>query len=194
MLLLQDDRMRMLALALLAASVLLSGCINTFEPAACSGVGADARAGCIYKEAVMAQEPYTCYQIEDMTARSACLRDATDQKAKLNYTQKAKQQPAQVPVKTEEKPPAEPQANTTGAGERGCEGYLGDAADSCYRDLAFQKKDLLLCKKVVGTDARSSCISTVAFTVKNPAACTALENEQDISLCNFYSKGSSESG
>jgi hypothetical protein len=187
--------MRLLIFAFVAALALFFGCVSIVEPQGCAGLSENGRARCLYKEAVLSQEPYNCYFIGDLALRGACMKDATDPKARQNFTQVAQPQPEPVQLEPEEKPPAPPQDETVvPAEERLCASYAGDAADGCYRDLAFRSKDIAYCKKVFGMDMRSSCISTVAFAVKNPAICTAFDEERDVSLCNFYSKGGAESG
>lgn len=76
---------------LVAATIILYGCISVSPPQSCAPLPSEQKALCTYREAVSAQNPYACYSIADAKDRETCLKDAIDPAAakKLSRTAKA---------------------------------------------------------------------------------------------------------
>ena len=81
--------MKFLLAALIAASIIfLFGCVQVSPPESCASLSATDQPGCIYYSAVMNQDPYACYAIQDKAQRTVCLKDAIDPNAKKAITKK----------------------------------------------------------------------------------------------------------
>ena len=75
--------MKFLLAALIAASIIfLFGCVQVSPPESCTSLSAADQPGCIYYTAVMNQDPYACYALQDTAQRTVCLKDAIDPTAK----------------------------------------------------------------------------------------------------------------
>ena len=62
-------------------------------------------------------------------------------------------------------------------------------ADSRAYEQAIAANDIAPCTTINDASTRASCISQVAFSVKNPAICSQFTLKTDIDLCNLYAKG-----
>ena len=187
-------------LALLALALLLFGCAQGGIPSACAGSPVDKLANCVYVAAVLEQNPYDCYSIQNGSQKEKCLRDASDSAAKKLLEQMAPAERAKVfaalsgaaeapGAAAPPLPPAAGPANP-GNGPTGATPQNGvSAADSQAYSDAIAASDMSPCATISDASTRASCITQVALQVKNPSVCSQLTLKPDIDLCNLYAKG-----
>jgi hypothetical protein len=184
------------ALLALSIAVLLSGCTQGGSPSVCSSGKPAMFANCVYINAVMEQNPFYCYSLEDKYQRGVCIQDASDAAKKTLleradpatrdaiFAEKSATQPA-PPMQENATPTEQPPVVVP---QEGC-GSLQDAAkDNCYRALAVEKSNISTCEQVLSPVVRENCIAQEAQAVKKPEICPSLTNQSSIDLCNFYSK------
>ena len=184
-----------------ALVLLLFGCTQGAIPAACANSPADTLSNCVYVSAVLKQNPYDCYSLKNSTQREKCLRDASDSVVQKLLEQMTPDERAKIfaaisgatgasgtniPIPL---PPANVQANSTpfpaiinppaGVSE----------ADSKAYEQAIAANDIAPCTTITDASTRASCITQVAFRVKNPAICSQFTLKVDIDLCNLYAQG-----
>jgi len=183
------------ALALLA-SFFLFGCAQASFPEVCRSVSASKMANCIYVNAVLEQNPFHCYSIEDLNQRGTCMKHATDpamRKAVQNAQAQdldaifaePKAEPAQAPAAS---------ANITEPGNAPCTSMTGLAKDNCFKTEAINSKSIVSCEKVADGSLRSACIAEVAKKTKDIESCKTLTDEESRSLCRLYAKGETPAG
>jgi len=190
--------MRLILGALLVFGFLfLLGCAQNTVPTSCvpipSGAGRD---DCIYKESVLAQEPFRCYNIEKEELRGACLSDATDEAAK----KKLKTPPAQTaPTVINVTPTAPPQHNITENQSEVAEQYaecyrtnIPEVRDACLQGQALDRREIGICSLINSGEFRHECITNLAQLIRDPSIClvfSAPEQAFERDLCNANAKG-----
>jgi len=174
----------------------LFGCAQVSFPEVCRAVSASKMANCIYVNAVLEQNPFYCYSIEDLNQRGICMKHATDP-AMRKAVQNAQAQDLDA-VFAEPKgelPPAPPApANLTEPGNASCNSMIGVAKDNCFKTEAINSKSIVSCEKVADGSLRSACIAEVAKKTKDIESCKTLTDEESRSLCRLYAKGETPAG
>jgi hypothetical protein len=186
-------------LAFSLALALLFGCTQVSVPQACSGVPQEKLESCIYVNAVLEQNSYTCYSITPGSNRVKCLKDASDSAMKKRLDgmsplerENALSPKAAVPVEIPDVPPAQPpvivpsppQGNATNITVSGI-----SEEDRLSFLQAVETSDMAPCVSIVDSSTRASCITQVALKVKNPQICLILIQKPDLDLCNLYAQG-----
>ncbi|MEM4633693.1 MAG: hypothetical protein QW275_00905 [Candidatus Anstonellaceae archaeon] len=178
------------AFALISFALFLPGCIQPAVPDACKSLQGNKFTDCIYRSAVLEQNPFLCYSIEDIDQRSICLRHATNpaMKAQVQYAMQEENKPSAKEVP--DSPPTQlPPSETFPQEEGNCFAKSGEQRDNCLRDEALASKDLLGCEKIDSFSIRTSCIAKVAMASRNLEKCNELSDEQSRNLCRTYAKG-----
>jgi len=188
-----------LPLLLFALALLLFGCTQQGIPASCANSTLDRLPNCVYVAAVMEQNPYDCYSLQNMSQREKCLRDASDSAMKKLLEQMTPDDRAKVfaaisgasgayiPLPS---PPANGQQNNPSPIISNPPANVSDADAQAYAQ-AVSANDMAPCATIGDPSTRSSCIAQVAIQVKNPAMCSQFTGQSDIDLCNMYSQGGS---
>jgi hypothetical protein len=189
------------ALALLALSfAFLSGCSQTSFPQQCQNVAPSLLPNCVYVNAVMDQNPFYCYSLEDHYQRQTCLKDAADpamrsalQRALPSerdsiFAPQQPEQPARAPQATPEQQHEVTPAPSAPSPMDICNTLSGTDRDECLRSLALDSNNVTICGAVNASSVRENCIAQVARATKDPSACGSL-NQTNADLCNLYSKG-----
>lgn len=184
-----------------ALILLLFGCTQASLPSSCANVPANTLSNCIYVSSVLEQNPYECYSLQNTTQREKCLRDASDSAAQKLLEQMTPNERAkvfgagsgaanapgagaQMPL-----PPSSVQANATPSPTIINPPAGASEADSRAYEQAISANDIAPCTTIIDASTRASCITQVAFRVKNPAICSQFTLKTDIDLCNLYAKG-----
>lgn len=170
---------------LLAAALFLGGCAQARMPKECESRQGASLESCVYKQAVMAQEPFYCYSISDMEKRVRCLKDATDtamQKKVQNLRDDEEIEIPAEPANPPQEPPAPPPQQNNGAVN------TAEIDGSIYA-VAVASNDLQLCEQIFDPKIVKSCISQIAQKTKNPELCVSLTSIELVELCNLYSLG-----
>ena len=186
----------------LALLLLLFGCTQGGIPTACANSSVDKLANCVYVSAVIDQNPYNCYTLQNISQREKCLRDASDSAMKKLLEQMTPAEREKVfaaisgvadasgvnilpisPVNEPTLPNATPEIINPQTG-------ISEADTQAY-EQAVAANDLAPCTKINDASTRASCITQVALRVKNPAMCRQFTQKTDIDLCNMYAKGGS---
>lgn len=182
-----------LALTLAFSFTLFFGCVQSSAPSSCSGVASEKLAECVHVQAVLEQNPFYCYSIEDKALRASCMRAATDPIAKKQLENAQRQtvprqdsaQPAQTaaPAQQQEQPAPTP-----------CNGMAGAQLDECIRANSVKEGNLLGCEAISDSAARKACLSQIAFSKKDVEICNSLAAGEDQDICRLYAKGETPSG
>lgn len=188
-----------LAVALL---ILLSGCTQSV-PSQCANLPSDSYAGCVYRNAVIAQNPFDCYSIKDMAQRKTCIKDASDSAMKKKLESMAQpeqeaqlygQKPAATQLPATPAPsvnnPTTPNPTTPGPAPATPTANATDLDMQIYT-TAVQANDIQFCEQISDTTILQSCISQVARQQKNITMCDSLSTKDRIDLCKLYSMGES---
>lgn len=182
-----------LAAAFAFSLTLLFGCVQTSIPKSCVGVVPAQAAQCVYAQAVLEQNPFYCYTINDAALRSDCMRHATDpvEKKRLENSQRQgiTQPPAPVPAPVVEQPPPLPAEPATP-----CDAQNGAKRDECFKNAAVWAGDLLACLKIESASMRRTCVSQVALMTKDVDSCVNLADKALRDVCRTYAKGETPSG
>jgi len=155
-------------------------------------------ANCIYINAVLEQNPFHCYSIEDLNQRGICMKHAADP-AMRKAVQNARAQDLYLifaqPSPEPHTPPSPPQppANKTEP-EEGCLSKIGNEKDSCFKAEAVASKSIISCEKIADASLRSACIAEVAKSTKDLESCKTLAEEENRNLCRLYAKGETPAG
>ena len=195
--------MRRFTLPLLSFALILMlfGCAQAGIPSSCTNVSVDTLSNCVYVTSVLEQNPYECYSLQNATQREKCLRDASDSAAQKLLAQMTPEERAkvfaaisgaidasgvnvQIPL-----PPSNVQVNTTPSPTIINPPAGASEADSRAYEQAISANDIVPCTTITDASTRASCITQVAFRVKNPAICSQFTLKTDIDLCNLYAKG-----
>ncbi|MFA6328320.1 MAG: hypothetical protein WCY41_02660 [Candidatus Micrarchaeia archaeon] len=188
-----------LSLALLLA---LFGCTQGGIPAACANSTMSTIANCVYTNAVLEQNPYDCYSLNNSVQKEKCLRDSSDSSAKKLLEQMTPEERAKVfaaisgaidaygingtnaisIVGGQPDSGTEPEAATVNPPAGVSE------ADSQAYTQAVAANNMAQCTTIGDTSTRSSCIVQVAQQVKAPDVCAPLSGSADFDLCNMYAK------
>jgi hypothetical protein len=184
----------------LALALLLLGCTQASLPAGCANASPGSLSNCIYVAAVLGQNPYDCYSLQDGAQREKCLRDASDSAARKLLEQMTPSERARIfaaaasgsdasgisaplpQAAAEPAPPAPPQAVINPPSRVSTE-------DSQAYSQAIATNGMAACATITDVSTRASCITQVALQVKNPSVCSPLSQKADIDLCNLYAKG-----
>ncbi|MCX8194582.1 MAG: hypothetical protein N3G22_00525 [Candidatus Micrarchaeota archaeon] len=188
-----------LILLFVGLGIFLSGCIQGEKPPQCASVPKEKFANCIYINAVMEQNPFYCYSLEDKEQKRVCIQDASDasKKAALERADQetrdsifAPKKPQIIPVQNQTK------NNTTDEipqlpplPQDPCEMAPASKKDECYWQVAMEDLNMPLCEKIKTGSFRENCIAYIALTTKNSALCQQLTNRSNIDLCRFFSSG-----
>ena len=193
----------LLVLSLLAVlSLFISGCVQGM-PSQCASLPSDTYAGCVYRVAVLSQDPFKCYSIKETDLRKTCIKDSSDsaKKKKLESLRQEEQEamvygekkqavqlpsaptpPVGVsPSQPEPIQPQQPAAPSTNATELDMQIYA----------TAVGANDILFCEQISEGTIMQSCISQVARQQKNISMCDTLTLKDNIDLCKLYSQGES---
>jgi hypothetical protein len=192
----RTNYMRLALLVLIAAAVIfLSGCAQNQVPDACSSIPAGAgKESCVYRESVIAQEPFRCYNIEKQELRSTCLSDSTDEtaKKKLKKPPVPKQptittiSPEQVQNTTE---------NRTEVAQQYAECYrsrIPEVRDACLQGQALDRREISVCTLIESEEFRHECVINLAQLIRDPAICLSFNTSDrafERDLCNTHAKG-----
>ncbi len=193
--------------ALLSIALLLSGCLQPASVDRCTS--SSDRPGCLTFYATWYQEPETCYFINDMDLRVACLNQSTDTAAsqRLQETYAAYGQmpttrrPSSSPTPTPSTPgtpstpvvyvsPSSPTVVMDKAIAACVSANPKSTSDLCAKQLALDGRNLTYCSLIVSPDLRSSCILTTATNVKDASQCASFNSSSDRQFCVYYSRGS----
>jgi len=189
-----------LPLLSLALLLLLFGCAQGGIPSACANSPVDKLSNCIYVAAVLEQNPYDCYSLQENTQREKCLRDASDSSAKKSLEQMTPSERANIFVATPEAanasgissipflPPANEPANSNASPAIITPKTGVSEADSQAYVQAIAANDMSPCITITDASTRASCITQVAIRVKKLEVCSQLTQKADIDLCNLYAK------
>ena len=189
----------LVAVLIVSALVLLSGCAQRTMPYACQTAQPNRLANCIYVNSVLEQNPYYCYSIPDIDQRKTCLHDATEPSMKVAVERASQEeknavfanQPAPVQQPPVQQPPAQPQPP---AQALACSTLSGDELNTCLKAAAISSLDISTCGRIADTTVRQSCISGVAVRTKDIASCDTLSLLNDVNLCKLYAKGEETKG
>ncbi len=180
----------------------LYGCIQPSQAQRCAPFSGAEKDKCLNETAIWYQEPYICYSIEDTTFRRSCLEKSVDpqeaqkMQAAVLYGQNSANEPARIlPALTPSKPPQA--ANGTGAPQAGnidaqisdCQKTQNLSMQACVRVVAIANSNMGLCANITDDDYRSSCISNIALSSKDPAQCGLLTRSGDANICKYYTSG-----
>jgi len=190
-----------LPLLSLALALLLFGCTQAGVPPACANSTVDKLPNCVYVAAVLEQNPYDCYSLQNMSQREKCLRDASDSAVQKLLAQMTPEERAKafaaisgaadasginIPIPS---PPSNAPANpNTGSTITNPPAGAPDADSQSY-EQAISTNDMAPCTEISSASMRSSCITQVALQVKNPAICAQLTAQSDSDLCKMYAQG-----
>lgn len=188
--------MRPLYAILLAFSLAFTaGCTQGSMPSACAGLSADHLPSCIYESAVLEQNPYSCYSLQNGAPRAKCLNDASDSSMKALLERLTPQERAQllgIAAAVESQPAgagsAIPQGQETGTAPANPPKTASQPDAQAY-EQAIAANDMAQCATIIDASVRASCITQVALQVKKPEVCNALSLKPDIDICNLYAKG-----
>lgn len=178
---------------LLFGFLFLLGCAQNQVPSACAPLTpGEAKDNCIYRESVISQEPFRCYNISDEAKRSACLGDSVSAEAK----QKIKKPPSPKPPATivQNRTEQQPSENRTQVAQQYAECYatsLEEVRDACLSGLALDRRDISICLLVSGEEFRGQCVVNVAQLIRNPSICQVLNestHRAELDLCNTHAK------
>ncbi len=185
-----------LAILLGVSLLLVFGCAQPTPPQQCLNGSSANLSKCIYRTAVLGQEPYTCYSLREQQQRIDCLRDSTDPSAKKNLDRTVEQEraPVIVPPKTqnitvEPALPTEPEPEPLPPGYESCNSLRGDDRDLCILSISVNKFNLRACERIVDSTFRNSCISQIAMRTKNITTCESLSTVNNQELCRSYAQG-----
>lgn len=190
----------LLPFVLVAALCALFGCAGSV-PSSCASATPDKLANCAYRAAVMEENPYYCYSIQDAEQRATCIRDvgnaevkkklqtatAQEQEQIFNSPSSPSQNPSQNTPAPESQPAPEVQPVVVQVSD--CQNATGREKDGCIRDKAVASQDLSQCPLISDPSLRDSCISKIARMTKDLSACGSLPSEDDRALCNLYAQG-----
>ncbi|MCX8197686.1 MAG: hypothetical protein N3F07_00615 [Candidatus Micrarchaeota archaeon] len=173
--------------------LLVFGCVQLSLPEECRSLPQSKQAECIYRKAVLEQNPSFCYLMDDIAKRAACLKHATDASAKRQLQNVPAEE--SLPDEPEQPPAAEPapQQQPPQKEQEGCAAKFGEEKDSCIRDLALASKDILVCEKIASSSIKASCVAKVAMVTKDLESCKTLAEESARSICRAYAKGENPS-
>ncbi|MFA5930116.1 MAG: hypothetical protein WC861_04500 [Candidatus Micrarchaeia archaeon] len=184
----------------LALLLVLFGCAGGGIPSACANSSTEMLPNCVYVNAVLGQNPFDCYSLQNISQRERCLRDASDSAVKKLLQQMTPAERAKVfaavsgvadasgtvapPI-----PPAGGPASPDGASPEIINPPSGvSEADSQAYAQAVAASDMAPCATISDASTRASCITEVALRVKNPSVCAQFTQQADIDLCNLYAK------
>jgi len=166
-----------LLLILTFAFIYFSGCISVSLPSNC--LTAQSKIDCVYKEAVLSQNPFYCYSISDISKRKICIQDAINPSMQklilLNQNPEEQNAPANEMKENNQKKQNQTQPNNTLFLE--CSGNL----DECISKKAEESNNISLCT-LINSSERSSCIIRIAKFSRNVSICEVL-SEGDKILC-----------
>jgi hypothetical protein len=94
---------------ILLSALALSGCAS--QPSSCGAVPPAKLSECVYTDAVMHQDPFSCYSIPDLNQRAKCLKDASDPAARTQLQHALPEQ--REPIFTAPESPPVSKANAT---------------------------------------------------------------------------------
>ena len=166
-------------------------------PAECGSAPPEKLANCIYVKAVMDQNPFSCYSLEDTNQRARCIKDASDPAVRTSLQSALPEQRDSIfaePVPSPSKanatiaPEPEPPKTAPASPLEQCNSFQPPDADQCMRAIAIESKDIAACNGVRDRTTKQNCITQVAKMVKSPAICGSLSSQDDINLCNLYAK------
>ncbi len=148
---------------------------------------------CISTQATLEQNPFYCYSLQDIAARTNCMHAATDEVARTQLENSIRQggQPAQTQqnVSVPVAPPIVPQPAANGS----CNSLSGADRDKCMLSESVHYADLLGCVKISDPAIRIACVSQVAQGTRDLASCVNLENGTLRDICRTYAKGETPS-
>jgi len=185
-----NKALRLTALILVLA--LVPGCIQTEQSKKCDHITqTDLKDECLQYVGVWYQDPYTCYLIQDMQKREACIQDAVEPtKAKMLQVQKQEQTTPSIQKVVEEVKTQAKQANENKyAIDKKVQQCMEEQKlemDVCLNKIAIETQNIEMCEQIETDTYRRPCISNIAINIKDPQICSKLTRTDDMQLCKFY--------
>lgn len=174
---------------LLAAAIFLSGCLQTSVPSQCTTLSPSKLANCIYINAVVDQNPFYCYSLEDVSKRATCLQDASEPSMRKVVQRSLPSEKDRVfsdePAVAPPTGPAQPEPEQT----EGCPSVAGDERDRCLLETAIGGSDVESCEDIASPAVVESCIAQIGSSTKNIALCEKLSEKRNQDLCKLYARG-----
>jgi len=193
---------RAIVFAFLLSLSLMHGCAGGQMPPACAEKSGASLANCVYVNAVLGQNPFFCYSIQDVGMRTTCLKDATDSAMKKrleNLKPSARDaifMPESEPTQPGNLPAGKPGTGGAASGGTGATAPGGGGSqaeeqsiDQSIYNAAVEANDLQLCLQIATDKTLKSCVSQIARKTKNPELCKTLKDNDLLELCNLYSLG-----
>jgi len=183
----------------LSVFLLIFGCAQSSLPQACSSVPTQKIPNCVYVAAVLEQNQFYCYSLPDAEQRATCIKDSSDptMKSELERSSQAQRDtifaPVEAPIPWAITPPsAQNQTQPPAADETTCMAKEGAERDDCLAAYATGSKIIVHCAQIISQPLRESCITQVAKSTKDIAACETLLVQADFELCRSYSQGGAQ--